>query len=246
MFSPSRKRSAAILMLSAFSATTVYPVAEAATAAPDAGQAAPGTASQARAEASTARHVVEATGVVRRMAAEPRLRTLLRDARGVFVVPQYGRAAIGLGASGGAGLLLVKTASGAWSDPGFFNIGSVGIGLQLGAQTGPLVFILNNDKAVAEFKKKNNFALSADAGLTVVNWTRLAQGTGGAGDIVVWSATRRLFGNAASVNVVDVRFNERATAAYHGQSANAEQVIEGKVGNAKADSLKEALASAGI
>lgn len=154
------------------------------------------------------------------------------------------RAAVGLGASGGAGLLLARKEDGSWSDPAFFNVGSVGLGLQIGAQTGPLAFILNNDKAVNEFKKKNNFALSADAGLTVVNWTRLAQGTGGTGDIVVWSATCGLFGNAASVNVMDVRFNERATASYYGQRLNAEQVIAGKVSNAQAEPLKAALAAA--
>jgi lipid-binding SYLF domain-containing protein len=201
-------------------------------------------AGQERGQPATVRHVTEATDVVKRMAAEPRMRALLRDARAVFVVPHYGRAAIGLGASGGAGLLLVRKDDGSWSDPAFFNVGSVGLGLQIGVQTGPLVFILNNDKAVNEFKKKNNFALSADAGLTVVNWTRVAQGTGGAGDIVVWSATAGLFGNAASVNVLDVRFNEKATASYYGQRLNAEQVMAGKVSNAVADPLKAALVSA--
>lgn len=206
--------------------------------------AAPGAASQERTQPATVRHVTEAADVIQRMAAEPRMRTLLRDARAVFVIPHYGRAAVGLGASGGAGLLLARKEDGSWSDPAFFNVGSIGLGLQIGAQTGPLAFILNNDKAVNEFKKKNNFALSADAGFTVVNWTRLAQGTGGTGDIVVWSATRGLFGNAASVNVMDVRFNERATASYYGQRLNAEQVIAGKVSNAQADPLKAALSAA--
>jgi hypothetical protein len=52
--------------------------------------------------------------------------------------------------------------------------------------------VLVNAKAVASFRNKNNFSLSADAGLTVVDWNKYAQGTVGKSDVVAWSGTKGL------------------------------------------------------
>lgn len=63
--------------------------------------------------------------------------------------------------------------------------------------------MLNNEKAVERFKRKNNFALSADAGLTVVNWAKIAHGSVGAGDVVAWTGTAGLLGNVATEEHAD-------------------------------------------
>nr|WP_315222696.1 hypothetical protein [uncultured Duganella sp.] len=55
---------------------------------------------------------------------------------------------------------------------------------------------------------RHNFALSAEAGLTVLNWSKLAQGTVGTGDVVAWSGTKGLFGGAVAVGLRDIRFNQ--------------------------------------
>ncbi|MYM76313.1 hypothetical protein GTP56_29650, partial [Duganella sp. FT134W] len=117
--------------------------------------------------------VTDAMRVVRQLEAEPRMKQLLQQAKGVLIVPAYGRAALGVGAHGGAGLLLLKRADGSWSGPAFYDLGGLTVGLQAGAEGGALAMVLNNDKAVGEFMKKNNFSLSAAAGLTVFNWSKL-------------------------------------------------------------------------
>lgn len=193
---------------------------------------------------TAAQRVTDALAVVRQLDAEPRMKQLLQQAKGVLIVPSYGRAALGVGAHGGAGLLLLKRADGSWSGPAFYNMGGLTVGLQAGIEGGPMAMVLNNDKAVQEFMKKNNFSLSAEAGLTVVNWSKLAQGTAGTGDVVAWSASKGLFGDVVTVGLNDVRFNQAMTNAYYGRTLSPQDIAAGTVSNPQAQPLQQALGSA--
>jgi lipid-binding SYLF domain-containing protein len=195
-----------------------------------------------RRQQTAVKHVSDAVGVVNRMSAEPGMPGLLARARGVFIVPTYGRAALGVGGAGGAGVLMVRRADGTWGNPAFFNIGGLSIGIQAGAEGGPLALLLMNQKAVDSFRNRNNFSLSADAGLTVVNFARMAQGST-AGDVVVWSGSKGLFGNAVTVGINDVRYNQRLTEAYYGKPTTAPQAIDSTEINAQADALRKVLGS---
>lgn len=192
-------------------------------------------------EANAGKNVQDAVVVVRRMEADTTMQHVLAEAKGVFIVPTYGRAAFGIGGQGGSGVLLVKQADGAWSDPAFFNIGGISIGAQAGAEGGPIAFALMNEKAVQRFSEKNNFSLSADAGITIINWAKLAQGSTGGGDAVAWSGTKGLFGNVATLGANDVRFNQRLTTAYYGKPTTTAEIISGKAKNPDSDALKQAL-----
>ncbi len=214
-----------------------------------AGDGGPGEASDpagtgAKPAQRAARRVSDALSVVRRLEAEPRMKQLLQQAKGVLIVPSYGRAALGVGAHGGAGLLLLKRPDGGWSGPAFYDLGGLTVGLQAGVEGGPIALVLNNEKAVNEFMKKNNLALSADAGLTVLNWSRLAQGTAGTGDVVAWSGTKGLFGDVVAVGVNDVRFNQSLTNAYYGRTLSPREIAAGTVSNPQAEPLQQALGQA--
>lgn len=198
-----------------------------------------------RQEATARRHVTDAVAVVRALDAEPRMRTLLQQCKGVFIVPNYGRAALAVGASGGTGVLVVRRAGGEWSSPAFYNMGGLSIGLQAGAQGGSLALLLMNDKAINEFVKKNNFSLNAKAGLTVINWGRMAQGSAGTGDVVAWSGTKGLFGDLATVEINDVRYNQNLTNAYYRRTLAVSDVIGGAAANTQAEPLIRELANAG-
>jgi lipid-binding SYLF domain-containing protein len=198
----------------------------------------------AKPEQRASKRVTEAVAVVRQLEATPRMKQLLQQAKGVLIVPYYGRAALGVGAHGGGGLLVLKHADGAWSGPAFYDLGGLTLGVQAGAEGGALAMILNNDKAVNEFMQKNNFALSAEAGLTVLNWSRLAQGTAGTGDVVAWSATKGLFGDAVAVGLSDIRYNEKLTNAYYGRALTPKDIAAGSVSNQHAQPLQQALLQA--
>ena len=193
---------------------------------------------------SAAGRVTAALDVVRQIEAEPRMRQLLEQAKGILIVPKYGRAALGVGAQGGAGLLLLRLADGSWSGPAFYDLGGLTVGLQAGGEGGAIAMVLNNDKAVAEFMKRTNFSLSAEAGLTVVNWSKLAMGTAGTGDVVAWSGTKGLFGDAAAVGLTGIRFNEKLTNAYYGRTLSPKDIASASVSNAQAKPLQQALGRA--
>lgn len=212
-----------------------------------AAQAAPAAvatpAAPSRQEVTAIKHVSDAVTVAQRMLDEPRMKELLRQAKGIFIVPTYGRAALGIGASGGAGVLLVKRADGTWSDPAFYNIGGISAGAQVGAEGGAISMVLNNEKAVNKFMQKNAFSLNAAAGLTLVNWSKIAQGSLGDGDVVVWAGTKGLYGNLVAVGIGDVRYNQNLTNAYYHQTVSAADAVAGKYTNPQADTLKQTLAA---
>jgi SH3 domain-containing YSC84-like protein 1 len=185
--------------------------------------------------------VNKAVQVVHRMEADPSIAPVLKQAKGVYVVPEYGRGALVIGARGGSGVVLVKHGS-QWSSPAFFNMGGVSIGAQAGGEGGAVAFLLNNDKAMKSFMQKNKFSLNADAGLTVVDWSKKGTGSAGLGDITAWSNTKGLFGGVA-ISVTDVNFDEDKNAAYYNRRVAATDVLNGKVKNPQASTLKQALAS---
>ncbi|SDD21151.1 Lipid-binding SYLF domain-containing protein [Massilia sp. PDC64] len=198
--------------------------------------------SATRRQQTAVKHVSDAVGVVHTMSNETGMAALLGRARGVFLVPTYGRAALGVGGAGGAGVLMVRRTDGSWGNPVFFDTGGLSIGLQAGVEGGPIALLLMNQKAVDSFRNRNNFSLSADAGLTVVNFARMAQGST-AGDIVAWSGSKGLFGNAATVGINDIRYNQRLTEAYYGKPMTALQAIDSTETNAQADALRKVLGS---
>lgn len=201
-------------------------------------------AAAAKKETAASRHVSDAIAVVRKLEDEARLHGVLAGARGIFIVPSYGRAALGVGGAGGTGILLVRRADDGWSSPVFYRTGGLSVGLQAGAEGGAMVLVLNNDKAIAEFMKKNNFSLNAKAGLTVINWNKTVQGSAGTGDVIAWTDTKGLFGDVATLEFNDIRYDQAMTNAYYRRTLSASDVIEGKTGNPQAGPLVEALVAA--
>ena len=204
-------------------------------------QDAPATIVDKKREATAIRHVNESVQVIEKMKAEPGMGNLLRQAKGLFIMPTYGRMAIGIGGSGGAGILIVRQENGTWSDPAFFNVGGINLGAQLGIERGVIGLILKNDKAISSFMRTNVFSLNADAGLTIEEWSKLAHSSIGSGDIVAWSGAKGLFGNAVSIGINDIVFDKRRTKAYYHQDATAQDIVRGKVKNTQAGVLKDAL-----
>lgn len=214
-------------------AAQVGPAREAAT---------PGTERHQEEVRNANEHINKAIQVVRQMEQTQDMRAQLQRAKGVFIVPDYGRAALGVGARGGAGVLLVRTGN-SWGNPAFYNMGGISAGLQAGAEAGSIAFVLNDQKAMNAFMQNNKFSLNADAGLTLVNWSRKGMGSAGWGNITVWSDTEGLFGGAA-LSITDVDYDEDETSAYYRRQVAARDVLSGKVKNPQADMLRQALANA--
>ncbi|MDQ1812018.1 lipid-binding SYLF domain-containing protein [Massilia sp. CCM 9210] len=196
----------------------------------------------ARTSGDVQEQIARSAAAIEQMKADPKVAPLLKVARGIFVVPAYVRAGLGVGVRGGEGILLVRQGQ-EWTSPLFYNLGGVSIGLQAGAETGPVVMLLMNDKAVNEFRKENNFALNADAGLTLVNYNASARAGAGQGDVIVWTNTRGAFATAA-VGVVDIHFDDADTRAYYRKSVKAADVLNGSVKDTQPGVLAQSLKAA--
>jgi lipid-binding SYLF domain-containing protein len=160
----------------------------------------------------------------------------MKQAKGVFIVPELVKGAAIVGGSGGTGALLVRN-NGQWSDPAFLTIGSISIGPQVGGKAGPVAMFLMTDKAVANFTTHNNFSLNGKAALTIVNFSRTGEASLGKGDVVVWSGTSGLFAgfNISGSDVVADTKDDQAY--YNNKTAGTKQIIDRQLTNAQADKL---------
>ncbi|MYN08607.1 lipid-binding SYLF domain-containing protein [Pseudoduganella aquatica] len=229
-----------LLCCSAYvSARQPAPTSQAAPPAPDR------TSDVSQQWAHAVSQVNQALAVVHTMSGDPVIAEALRLANGVFIVPVYRRAAVGVGGGGGGGVMLLRRPDGQWSAPVFYTLGALDVGLQAGAQRGPVALVLMNDKATAEFTNKHNFSLGADAGLTLLSWHRLARSSVGSGDVIAWTSARGLFGDLLAVGVSDIHYNSALTNAYYRRTLAASDVTSGQVENVQALALQQALAAAG-
>jgi lipid-binding SYLF domain-containing protein len=187
------------------------------------------------------KQVSKATEILQKMEADPSLKDFLHQARGIFIAPNYAQGGLGIGAKGGQGIVLVKRGS-TWSDPAFYDFGGLSVGLQAGFEGGQMAFIMTNEKAVQQFTRKNNFDVNAAAGLTVIDWSKMAQADLRKADLIAWSDTRGLFGGAA-IGLQDVRFDQTDTSAFYGRAVSTDEIFSGKImaPKEKTSSLKQAL-----
>lgn len=183
-----------------------------------------------REEAQDAAELIdEAATALNQMKSNAKLASLLKQAKGVFIVPDYGRAAVGVGVRGGEGVLLVRQAGGDWSPPVFYDLGGISIGAQLGGEGGDIAMILMSDQAIQTFKGDDTFTINADAKLTLVDYSALSEAAMGQGkDIVFWSGTEGVFAGVA-LGVTDIDWDDEENPAYHGRAVSAKDLIEGKV-----------------
>lgn len=187
--------------------------------------------------------LTDAVEVAQKMRAEDDLRQLLTETKGVFIVPDYGKGAVGIGVQAGEGVLLARD-GGAWSAPVFYDIGAISVGPQLGAAGGEIALLLMTDEALDSFKGDQDFDLTADAGLTLVDYSaRVEERLGEDDDVILWSDTEGAFAGA-SLGVTGLNWDEEENRSYYeDDSVTADTILSGEVTDPKSDELQRALAN---
>ena len=183
----------------------------------------------------------DSTNALKQAKSDPKFASLLKGAKGVIVFPTLVKGAVVVGGEGGQGVLLSHK-NGKWSDPAFLSIGSISFGAQAGGEAGPVIFVLETDKALNDFTEANNFSLNANAGLTIVNYSARTQGNVGKGDVVLWSKTAGAFAGV-DVSGTDITANSAENRAFYGKSVTAADILAGKTTNPQADALRNSLPS---
>jgi lipid-binding SYLF domain-containing protein len=181
-----------------------------------------------------------ATAEVQTMKQNPQLKQLLEKAKGVFLVPEFGRGALIVGGRGGAGVVLAKN-NGKWSDPAFYDFGAISLGLQAGGSGGKVAFLLMTDNAIDAFKSGNKISLNAGAGLTIVDFSHNGQASWGKGDIIMWTDNSGAYAGA-TVSVTDLNWADNNNQAYYGRKVQPDKILAGDINTPDATTLKGALA----
>lgn len=172
--------------------------------------------------------VDKAASVVQEMVRnDPGIRPLLREAVGLYIIPEYGRAGFIIGGKGGAGVVVVRNRNG-WSAPAFYNTGGLSIGLQAGAAGGSIVYLLMDRKAIDTFTRGNKFSLNAGAGLSIVTYSTAGKVSTHKGDAILWTNIRGAYAGA-TVGAQDIDRDNGRTREYYGRDVSAGAVFSGAV-----------------
>jgi lipid-binding SYLF domain-containing protein len=90
---------------------------------------------------------------------------VLRNARGIAVIPGVLKAGFIFGGELGGGVMVTRLADGRWSAPSFISLAGASFGFQLGGEVRNIVLIFNTDQAVAA-AESGNLKLGVGASVT--------------------------------------------------------------------------------
>jgi lipid-binding SYLF domain-containing protein len=156
-------------------------------------------------------------------------RSTLRNARAVLIVPRLIKGGFVFGAEGGEGVLVARTRHG-WSAPAFYTLGSASFGLQIGLEQAELVMFIMSDRALRGIEA-GKIKLGAGAGITVV--TLGASGEAAtpvnlAGDIIVWSVAKGVYGGL-TLNGSVIAPQDDTNAEVYRARVSASDIVAGRV-----------------
>jgi SH3 domain-containing YSC84-like protein 1 len=163
---------------------------------------------------------------------------ILRQAKGIIIVPSLVKVGFIIGGQGGDAVLLRRIGT-SWTYPAFYSLGSPSLGLQAGISSAQIVLVLMSDRAV-EAVRQERFRLGTEAGLAVF----MAGGNAGDasyhGDIIGWA---RAAGAYIGVTVNDSTMEQKPdmNAEYYGRAVPFDDLYMGRACNRDADPLRAAL-----
>ena len=164
----------------------------------------------------------------------------LKDARALLIYPQIIKGGFIIGGSGGTGVLLVKDEkTGDWSQPVFYTIGAMSIGLQIGGEVAEMLVMVMSDKGIDSLYA-SSFKLGGEASIVVGPVGSGAKQNAMADFISFAKSTGAYVGLNLEGSVVAVRdsFNE----AYYGKEVRPVQiVVEKQVSNNGSAQIREGL-----
>lgn len=204
-------------------------------------------AQQARADAKRQSLVDSCLATARKVLGGPDFpdaAKLMVNAKGVLIIPELVQGGFIIGAAGGRGVLMGKTASGGgWSYPAFYGMGSGSIGLQVGGKVSEIVFIIRNEKGLQAILD-HKFKFGAEAGVTMVAVGIGLEGAStaaGGADIVAFANSQGLFAGA-SIEGSYLDADNDWNALYYGAGATAKTVVvERRYTNPGAEPLRQYL-----
>jgi lipid-binding SYLF domain-containing protein len=174
------------------------------------------------------------------------LRDHIREAKGVFIVPQLLKAAFFVGGSGGSGVLLVRNEKGdEWSEPAFYTLGGASFGLQFGAEASEVVVLIMTKRGV-ESMLSSSIKLGGDVSIAVGPVGGGVQGATAnlSADLLSFSRSKGAFVGISLDGAVVATRNDW-NSAYYGRDVRAPDIlVSGTVHNPQTAELRAAVGQA--
>lgn len=171
----------------------------------------------------------------------------IKDAKGLFIVPQYMKGALIYGAAGGSGVFLAKDGkTEKWSEPAFFTMGAASLGFQFGAQVSEVVLLVLTQRGVDSLLL-GNFKLGVDGSVAV---GPVGAGVSGAttpslsADLLSFVRAKGLFAGVSLEGAALISRDEWSRAYYGKAVTPADIVIRREVNNPHSESLRAAIGQA--
>lgn len=179
--------------------------------------------------------VEQSTFIVQDFSVDPNYQWMqenLKMAKAILVIPQSLRGGFIFGGSGGTGVLISRNDDDTWSNPAFYTLASISVGLQIGADASQIVLLIMTEKGMNSLLA-TSFKLGADASV--------AAGPVGGGaraattDVYAYSKAQGLFGGATVEGAV-VSVRDSLNSAYYKKAVTPVDIIVRKnVANPEAD-----------
>ncbi len=160
-------------------------------------------------------------------------------ARAIFIVPQMIRGGFIVGGSGGSGVVLHRDMkTGTWSYPAFYTMGSVSIGLQIGADASEIVMMIMTEKGLNAMLS-TEFKLGADVAVAAGPVGKSAKAQ--TADVLAFGRSKGAFGGVSIEGAV-IAPRDKWNSAYYGKPVGpVEILIKRQVNNPQADPLRKAM-----
>ena len=173
----------------------------------------------------------------------------VKDAKGIFIAPQFLKAAFFFGGAGGSGVLLVRDdKTGEWSEPAFYTLGEGSVGFQFGAQASEVILLVMTQKGI-DSMLSTTFKLGADASVAV---GPVGAGVEGAtapnlsSDMLSFARNKGLFAGVSLEGAVIAAMDDD-NSAYYGRTVKpADILIKRDVSNGHSSTLRSTVAKATV
>jgi lipid-binding SYLF domain-containing protein len=150
---------------------------------------------------------------------------LLQRAHGVVVIPNLIHGGFFVGGRRGRGVLIVRTPSGAWSNPAFVTLTGGSIGAQFGAEAADVVLVLANERSVKNIQD-GKFTLGGDAAAVAgPAGRRTTAAVTAKSEVYIYAHGRGLFAGAA-VEGARLDVDQDGSAAFYAADSRAASLGE--------------------
>lgn len=190
-----------------------------------------------------AEKVVESASlVVKSFGADPDLdwfRKNVKNAKALLIIPQSLKGAFLIGGAGGTGVLMAQDhKTGEWGNPAFYTMGSLSVGLQIGAESSEVILMIMTDRGMEKLLA-SSFKLGADV--------TMALGPVGGGtsaktaDVLSYARSKGAF-VGVSLDGAVVKTRDKRNEDYYGSAVSPTDILIRKtVSNPHADVLRDAI-----